>query len=186
METKNTKRVMIYTDDEIQIIKNIFAENDELLRAIRKTMLQMPLNAVDLACMSGLKPEVLKVLRKAFLPVLDGDAPLHQIIDLWMTIQIVDKTPELAEPHLLAREKVIKYLDQQLAYIEQKKKPRTKLYKMAEMKAKTPLQKFVDLIARNTIISHIEQQLNVLMILGGIKGETIEQMRERLEKDSAK
>jgi hypothetical protein len=37
------------------------------------------------------QPDVMSILRKAFLPEIDGDAPFHQVIDLWLTVEIKGK-----------------------------------------------------------------------------------------------
>ena len=186
-EQKKPQRQMRYVDSELQIIKNTFAENDDLLKAIRKVMLQMPLNALDLSRLELIKKEgILQVLRKTFLPTLDPEAPLNQVIDLWMTIQIMDKDPINALPHLRAREKLIKYIDQQLKVLEGSDRQKIKFNKMTDIKGKSPENIYSDLITRNTMINHTEQQLNMLKVLAGLKDETLEQTQERLKKDSSK
>ena len=44
----------------------------------------------------------------------------------------------------------------------------------------------VNLKARNTLISHVEQQLMQLKVLAGLKKESVEETKERLAKDSSK
>ncbi len=112
-ENKKAGSQMRITDADLSIIKNTFAENDELL----------------------------KVLRKVFLPEITEDTPLGQVIDLWMTVKIEDLTPE---------------------------------------------QALINIKARNTLITHIEQQLLQLKFLAGMKSETVDQTKERLSKDSSK
>ncbi len=85
---------------------------------------------------------MLKLLRKVFLPELDPDAPLGQIIDLWMTIP-VNQYPS----------------DQQA---------------------------IINLLARNQLIMHIEQQLMQLQKLAETEEETEEEKKERIKKDSVK
>lgn len=58
--------------------------------------------------------ELLKLLRKIFLPELDPTAPIGQMIDLWMTVSIMDKSPEEAMIELKARNQLISHVDQQL------------------------------------------------------------------------
>lgn len=189
MENKKQQRQMRYTDKELQLIKSTFAENDELLKIIRKVMLQIPLDSVDLSRLELVKkPEVLAVLRKTFLPTIDPDAPLNQVIDLWMTIQIADKTPDEALPHFKARKKLIEYLDQQLRFLEEDRDITIKfseLINLDRLKKETP-DVYSNIVARNTIISHTEMQLGMLKILGGLKDETLEETQERLRKDSTK
>ena len=74
---------MRITDTDLSIIKNTFAGNDELL----------------------------KVMRKIFLPELTADAPIGQSIDLWMTLKIDDMPPEQAIINLKARNTVIQHLE---------------------------------------------------------------------------
>jgi hypothetical protein len=83
-------RQMIFTDHELSLIKNTFKGNEELL----------------------------KLMRKVFLPEIDPDAPLGQTIDLWMTVALTDKTPQDAYVHLLARNSLISHLDQQLLHLK--------------------------------------------------------------------
>ncbi len=185
MEGK-TEQTMRFTDEELRIIKNTFAENDDALKRIRKVMLQIPLNTLDLSVLELVKKEsVLKILRKSFLPTLDPDAPINQVVDLWMTVQIAEKTPDEAYPHLKAREKVICYIKQQQEVLEGSRKEKIKFNELVDID-KIPFDAYVDLVARNTIISHVEMQLTTLKILAGLKDETVEEMKERLQKDSNK
>lgn len=77
---------MRFTDDELEIIRKTFGENEFLL----------------------------KLLRKVFLPELDPKAPIGQMIDLWMTVDVKDKSPEEIAVALLARNEVIRHVDQRL------------------------------------------------------------------------
>lgn len=190
-QEQKREQTMRYSNQELQIIKNTFAENDDLLKTIRKVMLQMPLNAVDLSRLELIKKkEVLAILRKTFLPTLDADAPINQQLDLWMTVQIVDKTSDEAYPHLKAREMVIDYIDQQLYMLEEGckvpyGKEKIKFSKLVNLE-RVDTKVYIDMITRNTIVNHIEMQLMMLKILGGLKDETLEETQERLKKDSAK
>lgn len=58
--------------------------------------------------------ELLKLMRKIFLPEIDPTAPLGQNIDLWMTVDIKDQTPADAIINLKARNMLINHVDQQL------------------------------------------------------------------------
>ena len=104
------KQQMRYSDTELALIKNIFSENEELLKALRKHMLQLDITLADHQLLNDFiknKPDVQALLRKTYLPTLDGDAPFHQILDLWMTIKIEDKNPESVYPTLMARDILI-------------------------------------------------------------------------------
>lgn len=49
-----------------------------------------------------------------------------------------------------------------------------------------PEQAIINLKARNTVIQHIEQQLLSLKLLAGMKEESVEETKARLQKDSSK
>jgi hypothetical protein len=191
VETKKEKRSMRYDDKELELVKLSFAENDELLIAIRKVFLQLPTTALEQAILVNLKTneDLLKVIRKTFLPTIDGDAPFNQVIDLWMTIELKNKEPKEAYLEITAREKLISYLEQQLKVLEGgvpsindvQLNDLTKV--LAKSKADEMLTNFV---MRNTLIQHTEQQLHMFSILSGLKNETVEQTKERLKKDSMK
>ena len=104
---------MRYTDDEIHLLKSTFKGNDRLL----------------------------KLLRKVFLPEIDPQAPIGQVIDLWMTVKVDDLTPE---------------------------------------------QALINIKARNTLISHVDQQLYGLKILADSDEMTAEEVLEKVKKNSAK
>ena len=74
---------MRITDKDLSMIKNTFAGKDELL----------------------------KVLRKVFLPELTADAPIGQNMDLWMTLKVDDMTAEQALINIKARNTVIQHVE---------------------------------------------------------------------------
>lgn len=49
-----------------------------------------------------------------------------------------------------------------------------------------PEQALINLKARNTVIQHIEQQLLSLKLLAGMKEESVEETKKRLQQDSSK
>lgn len=74
---------MRISDDELALIKALFADN----------------------------PGALKLLRKVFLPEITFTAPLGQQVDLWMTLKIEDLSPEQALINLKARNTVIQHVE---------------------------------------------------------------------------
>lgn len=61
---------------------------------------------------------LLLLLRKIFLPEIDPNAPIGQGIDLWMTVNIKEMTPEMAYVNILARNQLITHVDQQLMTLD--------------------------------------------------------------------
>lgn len=109
----NTGQQMRFTDQDLSLIRNTFKDNEPLL----------------------------KLLRKVFLPEIDPNAPIGQMIDLWMTVDVETVDPERA---------------------------------------------VVNLKARNSLITHIEQQLMQLKILAEKTEQTPEELLTGLRKDSSK
>ncbi len=182
-----------YSNDELQLLKNTFVDNEQLLKSVRKVMLQLDLpESEDVLLRKIMTDKLAALLRKMFLPEIDGDAPLHQVIDLWMTVEIKDKDPEFAYVLLKSREKLIEYLDQQLKVLSNKKTDikiilddnkgiSTKGRMMADCE-----QLYINITFRNTLIGHIEQQLDQIRMLAGRKEETPEETLKRLHQNSSK
>lgn len=104
---------MRITPDEIELIKRAFGNNEPLLR----------------------------LMRKIFLPEIDPSAPIGQIIDLWMTIDVKDMSAEDA---------------------------------------------LINLKARNTLISHLDQQLMTLLLISKMETQSEGEVKAKIEKDSSK
>lgn len=104
---------MRFTEEELKIIQDTFRGNERLL----------------------------KLLRKVFLPEIDPNAPLGQVIDLWMTVPLKEMSTEDAR---------------------------------------------VNILARNSLIMHLEQQLMQLKILSEMNEENVEEFLKKKKKDSAK
>lgn len=81
---------MRISDVELELIKNTYSENDDLL----------------------------KLLRKIFLPELDVNAPIGQNLDLWMTMKIEDLSPEDALINLKARNTLIQHVEMCLGQLK--------------------------------------------------------------------
>lgn len=183
------RQTMRFNDAELSLIKNTFAENDELLKAMRKVFLQMPLDVIDKDLLAVFKSkELLAVVRKAWLPELEADAPFHQLVDLMMTIDLKEKNPDEAYPHILARVQVINYLEQQLQVLETLDASKVEFIfaDLAKVNGTGALSAYIDLTARNTIIGHTEMQLDQMRLLAGQKDETLEQTMKRLQQNSSK
>ena len=64
------KQILRYSTEELDLIKSVFADNDNALKALQKVILQLPLNVVELATLEGWKGNkpLKNLLRKCFLP----------------------------------------------------------------------------------------------------------------------
>ena len=191
MSEKKVQRLR-FTDGEMNTIKHFFCENPDLMKAIRKWMLQMPLDPIDQSIVKDIimkQCDLQEVIRKAFLPTLDPNAPPHQLVDLWATLEIKDKAIEIAYPLILARQKLVNYLEQQLLAIENEEFAKDfpiKFVDYVKLEGKSDIEMYSDISTRNTMIAHTEMQLQQFAILAGEKEESVEQTKERLLKNSNK
>lgn len=97
------KGTMRFTDEELALIKSSFKGNEKLL----------------------------KLLRKVFLPEYDPQAPLGQVIDLWMTLDLAGLTEQEREVRIFARNGLINHIEGRLI----------ELNVLAGMKDETPSEK---------------------------------------------
>lgn len=186
MKDKNKKQPMRYSDSELAIIKSTFAENERFVKAIRKVFLQIKLNAEEKELIKGLNENVLNIIKKTFLPEIDGDAPLFQLIDLYMqlNIDLKDKSETECHKFIDAKEIEVNYLKQQYAVLSgEKVKIDIVLADLIDSKS-DKYSKLCNIIARNFILSFVDSMLNQLIFLAGLKTETVEETINRLQKDS--
>lgn len=188
-EVQKPQQAMRFSDEELSLIKNTFAEDDVLLKVLRKVFFQGDLSDDELKIVRSFNSgdQSLRLLRKALLPEVDYSAPIFQITDLYVNIDTKENGVDRAYPLILARDLVHDYLSQQFAILEDKK-PKVKIVFADLHRAgdKEPTEAFVQLSARNTLISHIEFQLYQLKLLAGKKDESVEDTKRRLAANSNK
>ena len=171
-----------YTDDELELFKKVFAENEPLIKIVRKVLLELSMDEREETqwrnTFTGNEP-LNFLMRKMFLPTLDGDTPIGQQIDLWLTVNLENKLPEEAKELIASRKLVIQYLDVKLRELS------------GTLTDHRPFDSFdlldpIGLKARNTIIMHIEHQLLEIKGLAGFKKESASETIARLSKNSSK
>jgi hypothetical protein len=194
MRDKN--QVMMFSDAELDLIKKTFADNEELLYAIRNVMLQFPVSDAEReALKSQVTPEVFALLKKKLLPEISPDAPLTQLADLRQTLtnDLKTKTPEEMAPLFSAKVREMAYLEQQFevlnelanSFISDSPRP----LKLDDWKLRADMSAddaFVATTARNFILGFVDPMLRDFSVLAGTKTESPEKQKERLMRNSAK
>lgn len=189
---RQTDQKMRFSDVELALIKGLFAGNEDLLFAIRKVMLQFELTESEQEMLRATINEVnYALLHKIFLPTLDGDAPFFQMTDmiLGITQDIKALDPEMAWPHIKAKELEIAYIDQQLKVLQNPKaSQKIKLADLANLEAtKTQREQvYINITARNYLLSFVDSNIAQVKFLAGLKDESVEDTKARLEKNSSK
>lgn len=187
---RDKEQLFIFNDAELSLIKNTFAENDELLYAVRKVLLQFERSDDDKKLLSTLTPEVLRILKKRMLPELGDEFPIGQLSHMLTTLTNDIKSKSLEDMELLfkAKELEIEYLEQQFAVLANGGEgvEFLKLKDFETIKGKQAEEAFVGVTVYLFLLGYIDPMLNFLKSIAGKKTETIEEAKERMTRNSSK
>lgn len=165
-EIKDKPKTSRYSDRERDIIKNTLSD-DLTLDAIRKCFFDVKLSPSEKSLLKKLTPEAVSIVKKTFNPELSIDIPAGQNIDLMMTVEIKDKSLEESLKVIEARIMLIDLLNKGMARVEENETDISS--KIGIMKFETQRvvdRKFlIELIARNTLITHVESMIVQLKVL---------------------
>ena len=168
-----------FTVAELSLIANTFFDRDEILMAIRKFFLQGELDEHERQLLK-LTPQTIQVVKKQIMPEIDPDAPFYQVRDLWTIIDTNNKLVEDVYLDMVAQNIAIKYLRQMFDYWEHNTRPDIKLKDLVFNQSKDKETAFVELRARNTLLVHIDANLENLRVLAISNAEVEEE--EKLKK----
>ena len=184
------KQTMRFSNADLKLLKSTFAERDDVIFALRKFFLQLPMHErEDVLLKNAITQPVWDVIKKSFLPELEGDLPLHQEVDLLLTVKVDNMSPDVAGLNIKARLSVIDYMRKMMSKL--KGQDVAELINLNDIEKELDSEDdagalYANLLARNTIVSHVEQQLSTILILAGRKNETEEETMKRLKQNSAK
>ena len=184
MRQKDQK--MRYSDTELSLIKNTFAGDDVYLYAVRKHMLGTVLSEGEQNIINQLSDEVKKLLNKVFNPTIDGDAPIFQLVDMQMGLNqdLKGITREHGENLIEIKRIEMNYIKSRLNKLDDiDSYEGLTLSQMADL---SQPDAYMNIIARNYLLSYIDSFCNELRNLAGQKEETVEQTIAKLSKNSAK
>ena len=179
----------MYSDAELNLMKTTFSENEPLLKAIRKTMLQLELSEGEDKMLKGTfkTKEVQDLIRHVLSPSLDGDAPYFQLVDMWTVFQLEGQKIEETAVRAKSNKLFIDLLDQGLKTLAgETVKKLIVLDDLTNIEGKDSEEIYINMFARNLFIKMVDKQVSIIDMLAGVKEETIEETLERLSKDSTK
>jgi hypothetical protein len=182
-------QILLYTEAQLSLIKNTFAENEPLLFAIRNVFFQFPLTDGQKDLLKLVNDDVIEVLKIRMLPTLSPTLPIGQLQTVVASLQEQMKAsdPEFMAPRFDAKMKQIAYLEQQFDKLKNpNKEEMLKLSEMGHLMGKTPYQQFVDLDAYLFLIGYIDPMLAMIRSIAGAKNETPEQQKKRMTRDTNK
>lgn len=182
------KKPLMYSDNDIELIKATFAENDYLLIAVRKLFFGAVLTKEEKESIkSSFKDErVIEVLRRKIYPIFNPATPVGQISDPWLG----------AEEQIFgaSRDTIFQAVNSKAVAITMFEKAFESLSNPDGEQVSiefNPVSLTVDelavnLIARNLYMKAVETGLLGVKMIAGKKDETIEQTLARLQQDSSK
>lgn len=183
-ETPKKEQTMRIADDELDFIKQQFANNDQLLRSIRALMYGLDVLPTEKSEIKKAfsSPLALRTAQKLFLPSIADDVPIGQCIDSLMTIKFDGQSVEQSIIIVEARERMMGMMATALKLLEDPEglKVTTELGNLAGT------ERLTQLIARNSFIVQTDQSLLQIKLLAGQKTETVEQTKKRLQADSSR
>jgi len=185
VENQPQKRQSRYTDKELELINNTFLDNAVFVKALRKQLIQQPMSDVEKNMVeSTVKGDVAKVVRKIFIPELDGDVSLTNLTDVHY-VATEDRSPEAIYFDIQVNRKKFEFLEQQLKAIEGGDE-KIQLDDFVNIEGIELFEVCVNYAVRTKVLGHVESNLNLAIVLAGQKKETAEEILKRLNADSAK
>lgn len=191
MGKQPTTKRMRYSDRELSLVKNTFAEQEETLVLVRKFMLQGELTESEQGYLNTIASnmEVVRILRKALVPSIDKQAPPFQTVDLLSSLDVQQTPNEHANLVIKARQMAIEYLKQrfdELVGTKVNKHETIEFDKLTDFEEDGQLA-HIKLMCRNFLLSHVDTQLfNSILVMAGDKDESPERQKQRLSQDSNK
>lgn len=179
---------MSVNEQEIELIKKTFADNEPLLKLMRALFFGLEVSKAekDTILSTFASDELRAIMWKRFLPSLSKDLPIGQAADVWLGVEgmVFGAHRDQIEQAVEYKELSIKMTQQALELLEN---PDAHVMDVSYGTKKHPgdaLQ--VNLLARNQYIRHIESQLMFLFIIAGQKTETVADAKKRLQQSSSK
>jgi hypothetical protein len=179
-----------FTTIELNLLKGLFADNEELLFLIRKVMLQFTLTQDEKDLLARtMNNTVWDLMRKVFSPELDPSAPILQLAHMAVGLDIKSLSPDGAWPFIKAKEIEMNYINQQLEVLrggtDEPKIVLNDLVQMNYIKKDRELA-YINLNAWNFLLAYIDSNINQMKVLAGLKSETVEETIKRLAMNSNK
>ena len=169
----NNEKKMRVLDNELAMLNAVFAENDDLLVAVRNVFFDIA-NSEDekfVADAFAGKKELLALMRKMFLPELSREIPLGQTVDLWLTVDVKERDEAETVSQVQSRNALIGFIEKSLKLLD----GATEKVDLSINPKKITKS---EILARNNFIQHVEAVLLQIRVLAGMKNETAEQVKE--------
>ena len=187
MKEEKKVQVLRYSDSELKLLNDTFSENHPLLMLLRKFFLQGLISKGERENVKFFaSPNLITILKKTFHPEIDLNTPIGQIVDLWSNVDTKNKGPEDACLEMAMREKLIRYVTDRFTDLINDTDGGLRLSDLEYDPSRSDKENFINIGARNMIISHIDFQTGQIWILAGQKIESVHEIQKRLFRQSGK
>lgn len=180
---------LMYSNKDIDLIKSVFAENDELLVMLRKLFFGAKLTAGEKKIIVSTfeNPEVVEVLRRKVYGTNNFETPIGQLSDFWLGVesQIFGASRDTIYQAIKSKELVLSMFVKGFDLLKNPDGERVHVNVPVSVDLNAdPLG--VEMIARSLYMKAIESALHAVKTIAGMKSETAEQAVKRLQADSMK
>lgn len=175
---------MRWSKAELELMRSIFSENNELLHEVRNYF-------HGFVGVEVLKPKLsedtVKILRKLVIADPEADSPITQLSDIYMGLsKIQEMNPAVGVLHIQAKDVQDGYLRAAMGALEGKAEWTFSLKRLKEKEGKTEEMRYVDMLAYINTLNYIETRFYELKTLSNMKEETLEEQQKRVEANSSK
>ena len=187
---EQVKNRILFDDGELQLLKHTFAKNHDMVYTIRKALLQFELDANEQKAIKELSPELKTILKKVYVMEINPNVGIFQEQDFFKEVDF--HQPDIGKISMEIKSRLIEreYMRQQVGLLIGEAVENKIIFKDLVPKNDYPTSEMgnviINLSARNMIIKHIDFASQILLTSAGRPDETVEQMKERFFKDSAR
>lgn len=180
------KEKLMYNEAEISMIKELFADNEYLLKVLRRLFWGIDISKEDkdLILKTFKRDGSKEVLKRKFYGELDVETPIGQLSDFWMGVegQVFGASRDTIEQAITSKVMVLENFNKAFALLSNPdgEKPNMSVMSLVS----DPLQS--SMIARNIYLKAVETALFTIKTIAGKKEESLEETIKRISQDSAK
>ena len=172
------KSKLTVSDSEIALIKKTFAENDDLVIALRALFFGLQLTDSERKIIQSTfdgNDALKRVIRKRFLPTVSRENPIGVVTDVWLGVetQIFGVPQDTIFQAIKSKELVISMVKTALNLMDNIDGEKVNVEYDPNGLLTDPYG--LKLLARNQFVRHIETQLSWLYVIAGQSNETPDQ-----------
>lgn len=175
-------------DSDNEIIKGVFAENDELLFTMRKLFFgaEITIEEKQLIKNTFQNKAVVDVFQRKLYSKENYGTEIGHVSDFWLgaETQIFGASRDTIHQAVRAKETILESFEKAIALLSNPDGERVDVNKMKMSLEADPLA--VGLLVRILYMKAIESALHSVKTIAGLKSETVEETTKRLLKDSSK